>query len=304
MPEFKRQPLLPSEVEEQLKKDILKWWRAGYLAKDIAHILDFGVKGKPYEKLKIYHVYFYRWKFANDKKDPDPRFRRRRRPAFGKGTSRESRYKQKPKALGVMQPEVFIETLNRKVPKFPFPSTINQQKKRTYIILHFWSPLRKSEIFERIIDDFEITKDKLIIHLLRKKKGHKPDDDDEPISIPLSFPLMDEVVEWLQGEEWKVEIPDPNDPDETILNNRPWKITKDTALNWVKNAFEGFYCHYFRFNWISDATDDPETSIRELEAKTRLTLPALLKYIITDEKAEETIDRRKLERLKAKGLTT
>lgn len=289
---FRRQPLLKPEVEAQLKKDMAKWWRNRYTAKQIAHALDFGVKGNPYEKLKPYHVWFYRQKFGF--------------PRHGKGIKKgESRYKHKPKELGVMPPEVFIETLNQKVPKFPSPSTVDQQMKRTYLILHYWTPLRKSEIYERkVIDDthdFEITKEKLTIHLLRKKKGsHK--EDDEPISIPLSFTLMNEVVEWIEGEKWKVEIPDPNDPDKVVLNQRPWKISKDTALNWVKNAFEGYYPHYFRFNYISDATDDPETTIRELEAKTRLTLPALLKYIITDEKAEEAIDKRKLKRLKAKGL--
>ena len=67
--------------------------------------------------------------------------------------------------------------------------------------------MRESEIFERvqnmpiedgkIRNDFEILPDKLTIHLLRKKKKYHKEPD-EPISIPRVFPLVEEVVEFLQ----------------------------------------------------------------------------------------------------------
>jgi hypothetical protein len=282
---FVRQPLLSAEVEARLKKEMGLMWRQGHKAKDIAEALCFGEEGTIFKKLKPYHVYFYRSKFG---------FLHRQKPPRGKG---ESRYKHKPKELGMMLPEVFINTLDEKIPKFP--STFHRRRKRTYLIIHYWTPLRKSEIYERTIEDFEITETKLIIHLLRKKKHHKPTDDDEPVSIPLEFPLMDEVIDWLESEAWKTMIPDKEHPGKTKLNLRPWKIDKDTAWNYVKEVFEDCYPHLFRFNWITDATDDPKTTIRELVAKTKLTLPALLKYIVTDEKSEESIDRRKLERIQA-----
>lgn len=269
--------MLKPEIEAQLEKDMLKWWRGGYLAKDIADKLDFGKPGV-YEKLKTFHVYFYRSKFG---------FPRRQRPPRGKG---QSRYKHKPKELGVMSPDVFVEMLNAKVPKNP---SFHRCRKRTYLILHYWTPLRKSEIYERVIDDFEITNSKLIIHLLRKKKDHKPSDDDEPVSVPLAFPLMGEVIEWLEGRLWNTK---------SNKNHIPWRIGKDTARNYVKEVFEDYYPHFFRFNWVSDATSDPETSIRELVAKTHLTLPALMKYIVTDEKSEAAIDQRKLQRLQKQGV--
>jgi hypothetical protein len=252
-------------------------WAQGYLAKDIAKELNFGENGTPYEKLKTYHVWFYRQKFN---------LRKRRKAPFEKG---HRRYKHRPKELGLMSPEEFVQTLNQKIPG----RTFHERRKRTYCIVHYWTPLRASEIYERSINDFEITNAKLTIHLLRKKKGHKPTDEDEPVSIPLAFPLVNEVVEWLEKGEWRSRF----NPE-----NRPWKIKKDAAWSYIREVFKGHYPHYFRFNWISDATDDPETTIRELVAKTKLTLPALLKYIVTDEKSEEAIDQRKLERLKASGM--
>lgn len=63
--------------------------------------------------------------------------------------------------------------------------------------------MRKSEIYERVISDFLIKSDNVVIHLLRKKKKYKPSVTDEPINVPLAFPKMEEVVEWLHKQEWK-----------------------------------------------------------------------------------------------------
>jgi hypothetical protein len=60
----------------------------------------------------------------------------------------------------------------------------------------------------------------LVVHLLRKKKKYKPSVTDEPINVPLAFPKMEEVVKWLQKEEWRRE----NNP-----LNRPWNISHQTA---------------------------------------------------------------------------
>ena len=61
-------------------------------------------------------------------------------------------------------------------------------------------------MYERVVKDdtydFEILPDKITIHLLRKKKNfHK--EPDEPISIPRSFPLVEEVVKYLQSKIWE-----------------------------------------------------------------------------------------------------
>lgn len=268
---FVRQPILRSEVEERLKKELHKLWVEKYSAKDIARILGFGVEGTGYEKLKPYHVYYYRQKF---------RFRKRREGPFAKG---ESRYKDKKEE--VMPFEVFVNTLNEKVP----PSTFYARRQRTYLILHYWTPLRKSEIYERTIDDFEFKKDFLVIHLLRKKKTYKPTVKDEPLHVPLGFPLMNEVADWLIKKEWFNPKTNPN--------NRPWNISGVTAWHYVNSVFEGYYPHFFRFNWITDALSDPETTIAEIVAKTGLHIVTVNRYIMSSMRLQKNIDLRKLEKL-------
>ena len=249
-------------------------WSKGLTARTIANVLEFGIEGSRYEELKMYHIYFYRGKFGLEP--------RRERP---KGYPR---YKQKQDE--VMAFDEFIETLNKKVRK----DTFHHRRKRSYIILHYWTPLRKSEVYERTIEDFETKKGKLIVHLLRKKKKYPRSIKDEPLSIPLVFPLMDEVVEWLKNREWADEEENPK--------NKPWNFTSQTAWNYVREVFTNYYPHFFRFNWITDATSDPEVSLAELRSKTGLHVSTLNAYIMSSERIQDKLDIRKLERMKIKPL--
>lgn len=274
---FKRQALLTPEVEEQLKQDFLPLWRSGFSGSDIAEKLQLGVEGSPYEKVKPNYVYFYRQKF---------KFPIRRKPSFGLG---EQRYKVAPEDLGLVSTEEFIEALNEKL----YQNSFFARRARSFLLILFFTPLRSSEIYERTIDDFKITKFKVKISLHRKKKNHKPTDKKEPISILREFPLVEEVVDWLQGEEWQTS----NNPD-----NRPWNICRETARNYVKEVFPDGYPHWFRFRFLTSGANNPETSMAELKAKSRLTLPALERYIMATEKLADEFDKRELERLKKKGL--
>jgi len=123
-----------------------------------------------------------------------------------------------------MSPTEFIQTLNRKIT----PNSFHNRRKRAYLILHYWTPLRKSEIYEREIEDFEIDRENrvLIIDLFRKKKKRE---EKEPIEVPLDFPLMDEVVAWLENREW---------------DGRPFNISHQTAWLWVKDTFKTYYPHF------------------------------------------------------------
>jgi hypothetical protein len=288
---FTRQPLLKPEVEEQLKDELSQLWLMGMTGKNIAQDLQFGVKGTDYEKLKPHYVYYYRQKFAE--KNPDL-FPPRNEPPFAKD---ESRYKHPPEELGIMEPEEFIETLDEKLPPI---DSFYAKRARSFLILLFYTPLRSSEIYERTIDDFEITKTKITIHLLRKKKRHKPTDKDEPIDVPRAFPLVDEVVDWLEGEEWKRKK--VNRKGEVTFNLRPWAISHDTARNYVKEVFENAYPHWFRFNFLTTEANYPETTIAELKSKSRLTLSALEKYVMAPKVVERKLDRRRIKRFKDKGL--
>jgi len=257
-----RQPVLKPEEEGVLKKVLEPLWNAGYSAREIAEKLEFGVPGTKWEKLKIYHVYFYRSKFG---------FKPRRLREKGK-----SRYKVKHEE--VMPPDVFIRTLNKKLP----PNSFHNRRKRAYLILHYWTPLRKSEIYERNIEDFKIDRKNrvLTIDLFRKKKRTK---EKEPLDIPLDFPLMNEVVDWLENHEW---------------DKKPFNISHQTAWLWVKDTFKTYYPHFFRFNFITDGFDDRETTLKEMRAKTGLSIATLDRYLMKSREAERRFDQRKLARLK------
>ena len=270
-----RQPILNEEEEARLKTELTPLWEKGLTAREITYALQFGVEGSRYEKLQMYHVYFYRGKLGLKP--------RRFKP------SGMPRYKDKKDEM--MLPEEFFEVLNKKLFKFDFFG----KRMRSYLILHFWTPLRKSEIYERTIDDFEIKKGRLIIHLLRKKKKYPKSVKDEPFFVPLGFPLMDEVVEYLRNREWE-------DTDENP-EGRPWNISSTTAWLYVSEVFKGYYPHFFRFNWITEATDDRETSLAELSAKTGLHISTLNAYIMSSARIQDKMDARKLKRLNSLGLS-
>lgn len=269
---FGRKPVLDIETEKTLKSDLQRLWREKKKASEIARILGFGLEGSEYQNLKPYHVYYYRKKFG---------LLKRRESPIKKGTSR-----YKTKQTEVMPFNVFEKLLNDGLSK----RTFFQRRMRSYLILHYWTPLRKSEIYERTADDFEIKNSFLIIHLLRKKKRYNPSIKDEPLSVPLALPLMDEVVDWLKNKEWFNPITNPK--------NRPWNISNVTAWNYVKRVFPLHYPHFFRFNWITDALNDPETTITELRSKTGLHIITINNYIMSSIRFQTSIDQRKLEKLK------
>jgi site-specific recombinase XerD len=205
-----------------------------------------------------------------------------------------------------MEPEVFKKKLNKKLPK---SDDLSVKSKRAFLIAIYWTGLRSSELYERVFDDFEITETKLIIHLLRKKK--KVHEDDEPISIRRDFPLVEEVVEWLQSQEWRTKVPARdkynriirvNERRHFVVNDRPWNICRQTAQNYVDEVFAGYYPHYFRYNFVTNTTKVPSMKVSELRAKTHLSLAALENYVFTPEGEEDELDRRKAEQMKAKGV--
>ena len=266
---FVRSPILTDDLKEKLEIKLTPLWKANMSASRIAEELQFGVPGTDFQKLKPYHVYFYRSRFGLA-----PRRKRE---------SGVPRYNNEQTDL--MSSETFFQILDEKLDK----KTFHNRRQRSYLILHYWTPLRKSEIYERVISDFEIKSDTLVVHLLRKKKKYKPSVTDEPINVPLAFPKMDEVAEWLQKKEWKRE----NNP-----LNQPWNISHQTAWRYVNQIFPGYYPHFFRFNYITEEANDPETSLAELKAKTGLHLVTLNSYLMTSERLQEAIDKRRLERIK------
>lgn len=277
---FTRSPKLKPEIEAQLKEELHPLWLAGYKAADIAERLRFGDPDTNYAKLKPYHVYFYRLKFN---------FRRRRNPPRSKG---QRRYKVKQNET--MPYEVFVETLNAKVAEDLDPSY--RQRKRAFLILLFWTPLRTTELTDRLRKDFSIKRGLLKIDLYRKKKFYRPGDKTEPFYLRLEYPLVAEVVDWIFGKD--------NGKDRFLPNERPFNFTRWTAWNYVREVFESYYCHFFRFDYITKAVDDstdPGKLITDLLRDTGLDLETVTTYIMDNERYRTALNDRQLELLKQRG---
>jgi len=270
-----RKPVLSPEEETELRKQLEKLWYSplNLSAPAIAERLGFGVRGSRWEKLKPYHIYFYRSKFGLEPRRPEESLKRKGKP----------RYKVKQK--DTMPIDVFIKTLNEKLPP---TSKVNRQK-RAYLILHYWTPLRKSEILERSIDDFIVDQEGrlLTINLVRKKKGAA---EPEPLDVPLDFPLMNEVVAWLENKEWV-----------TMSNkDKPFNFSHTKAWQTVKEVFGNYYPHFFRFNYITDRLDDVDATIPEIKSATGLSLPAIERYVMASRRAQRRMEERKLQKIKKK----
>lgn len=271
---FARQPVLVPEIEERLKEEMRPLWNGGALARDIASKLNFGVKveGNPYSKLKVRHVWFYRFKFG---------FRKR------KGGIKKGRPRYKKKLEEPMQFKEFQATLDKRIPHVP---TDYARRKRAYLILHYWTPLRRSEILERVAKDFSIKHDVLKINLYRKKKYYREGEKKEPFYLSLRMPLVDEVVDWVTRFE----------DDE-----RPFSFSGWTGWNYVREVFEGYYPHFFRFDYITKAienAEDVKTIVIELLNDTGLDLATITTYVMANPKHRTSINERELASLQHSGI--
>ena len=307
---FKRQPLLELETEEQLKEKMHPLWSSGKPGRKIAKELQFGVKETTFEKVRPDYIFYYRHKFNTSPKNIDGtenkffgKFGRRKKPVFSKidDTVRDKRYKVPLKKLELMPVEEFVETLNKKLPFSDNPEHAYCRRVRSFLILLYFTPLRSSEIFERVYieedKDFTITDEQVTVHLLRKKKKfHK--DDDEPINIPRVFPLVDELVEYLENKEWQTTDRETG----KITNHRPWNISRWTARNYVKEVWHSHFPHYFRFNYLTEEASQPNANYIHLKSKSHLTMGAMDKYLFTTEKTEDEVDKGRIERYRKKGV--
>jgi len=294
---FHKQALLTKAEEHQLKTEMLPLWLSGMKGKNIAEKLQLGVEGTKYAKVRQDYVYFYRQKFNDDETDKEffGKFVIRNNSPFAKGTSR---YKVQPDVLGIMTIEEFILTLNKNCPSTTNrPSTTYKNRKlRAFLTILFHTPLRCSEVIERIIDNFEINENEIIIHLLRKKKKKDRKVKDEPITIRRNFPLMKETAEFLINYKEK----NKKKKDRALL--LPFDYSSWSAWHNTKKVFDGFFPHFFRFNYITRQASKPNTGITKIKSKTHLTADVINRYIMTNAKTEKEVDDTDEEEYRKKGL--
>jgi len=280
----RRQPVLTKSLEKALKEELEPLWNRGLSGKEIADTLGFSVEG-PFKKLKLFHVYYYRSKF----KLP-PRVVRQ---------SGVSRYKHKPDSIVPLSPDEVYEILNKVYPTDdPIKSMAKKAKmSRAFIWLLYYTPLRKSEIYERSLGDFKIAETKtmgkyILIDLYRKKKivTEKKPAIKAPFYLSLDSPHSQEVLDWLlyrmaqikRAEEENTKI--KNDKDKHPINRLSFSISSWQAWNTVKKAFPESYPHYYRFRYITSRASDPMIPIEDLLVETDLNIVTLRRYMMTGER--------------------
>jgi hypothetical protein len=270
-----RQPLLSKDVLNALKEDLIPLWDEGLSAEEIADRLEFGKY--PYEDLKTYHVWYYRKQFGCQK----------RKGGIEKG---KPRYNVKP---DVIEPPTIQEIEAKLNEVYPLlknnagATDLNTLMVRAYIWLHRYSPLRKSEIYERELGDFYIDEKAKILTLqnfIRKKKL-KGKAKEAPFLIPLDYPhVMDEIVTYLVRR-----IERTQDSSAKAFPMSGW-----VAWNRMKKAFPDMYPHYWRFKYITESASDPNVPIEDLLADTDLNLLTLRRYMMTGERQRlASLQRRK-----------
>jgi hypothetical protein len=278
---LKRLPILEPEVEEELRIALEPLWTEGLTAQQIAQRLEFGNPESNYKKLIPAHVWYYREKFEKElKKRGEVGFKRRK-----KGI-KKGKHRYHAKRDTVMTFQEFEETLNEQLPYSTDPEV---QCERAYIILSFWTPLRKSEIIERLRKDFSIDSGTLKIDLYRKKKRYPKNAETEPFFLPLTTPMIGEVTKWI----FKFK------KDERPFNFDGWH-----AWKYVHDVF-GLYPHFWRFDWVTKAiqnADNVAAIIPELLRDTGMDVQTIMSYIMKNPKYRTSITDRDLDILRAAGV--
>jgi len=312
---FQRPPKLEAETEAQLAKDMKPLWNGGFTARQIASKLHFGEptiivdgekKKNPYANLKKFHVWAYRSKFnkgmeGESTKHLKPfkgKFPKRKGHGIKKG---KPRYKFKREK--VMPIQEFKSKLNAELPlDEELPLRLNPEsirKRRAFLILSYWTPLRKSEILERVRKDF-VEKDNILeINLYRKKKYYKKDAKGkivaklEPFDLTLDSKertLVNEVVDWIKCFR---------------KNERPFNFSGVTAWRYTKEVFgEDSYHHFFRFDYITKAVqnaENPGQLLVELLKDTALDIRTVNRYIMADTRFKASITKREIKKLEEEG---
>jgi integrase len=221
---FFRPPILDKATEEKLRKDLTPLWDEGFVGSEIAHILEFGVPDTPYSRLKTSHVYHYRKRFELKE--------------------RQSHY---TKRVEDVTPLSEFKRMLDSIPPFKQNNEHKIAMVRAYIILLYWSGLRKSEIYDRERQDFSVEGFGIVLDALRKKKNVPKR---VKMFLPNEFWGIPEVKIWL---------------DRLRENQRPFPLTSTSSWSYVKRMDGRLYPHYFRANRLTTMADDPSTTYTELK---------------------------------------
>jgi len=160
--------------------------------------------------------------------------------------------------------------------------------------LLYYAGVRKSELYERTVEDCQLTETHLIIDFHRRKKGSMRV---EPLEFPVWFPGLDVICEQL--EKAKKRRKSRKLIEKTVEGVRSTKRVKARwlfphvhrawALHIVKTVLGSrYYPHFLRLNRITEICSDPEANISRIRSFTGIkTIRVIEGYLGTSRKEQK-----------------
>lgn len=128
---------------------------------------------------------------------------------------------------------------------------IHPLRDKSLLAFLYWFGVRRSEVIERVKEDFQVKDGLLIVNCPAKKGGER-----EPLEIPVDYPFVDLIIKQVQNTRRTLSNP----------TRRVWNISEATAWRIVKRVMQKRYPHYFRLNRATRFLEDPTTTIPEMKA--------------------------------------
>ena len=212
---------------------------------------------------------------------------------FGSGEVNLKRYEHKYKA-GKKKKVIPLDIIKRKVEKAALvPEHL------AYFWLLYWTGVRKSEGFERLVTDFEVTPDLLIVDFHKRKKGGAEVD---ALEVPRSLFGVDLIVEWVERirkrDRVRVrKIYVYQDKKRVAVKRKGvWvfpHIQSTTAWNIVKKVLgDGYYPHFLRLNRLTEVGSDPTGNITRMKSFSGIkSLKSIQAYMGTDRREQKAAFR-------------
>jgi integrase len=160
--------------------------------------------------------------------------------------------------------------------------------------LLYYSGVRKSELYERVVDDCQLTETHLIIDFQQRKKGSMKA---PPLEFPLWFPGLECVCEQLRSSRNRKPkrklIERTRDGVRSTERVRARWLFPHVQSRWaqiiVKKVLGSqYYPHFLRLNRITEICSDPDANIARIRSFTGIrTIRVIEGYLGTSRKEQK-----------------
>ena len=187
----------------------------------------------------------------------------------------------------------------------PYPEIVERMKqatangleleKRAYFWILYYCGVRKSEAYERTIDDVVVTDESIILDFHKRKKGGETV---TPLEIPRFFVGMDDLVKQHKAMSERK----PYTKSVYVRESHKWvkqsikgkwlfpKIQSSSAWYVIKKILgENYYPHFLRLNRISEICLEPSANMVRVKSFTGIKTARIIDAYLGTAKKEQTI---------------